>query len=61
MKLSDIPGDVIQALEDMYSSQSILEMKPKEMFIAYCEWHGLLTFGEQLWLTAIALKKLEDR
>lgn len=32
-----------------HSEKEIAGMSPKEAFIEYCEWNGLLGWGEKLW------------
>lgn len=43
-------SEVLLALQKRgRSEQEIARMSPKETFIEYCEWNGLLSWGETLW------------
>lgn len=43
-------SEVLMALQKRgHSEQDIARMSPKKAFIEYCEWNGLLSWGETLW------------
>lgn len=43
-------SEVLLALQKRgHSEKEIAGMSPKETFIEYCEWNGLLGWGEKLW------------
>jgi hypothetical protein len=61
-KFEAIPNEVLAALMGReHSAQAILRMTPKELFIEYCEWHGLINWGNTLWDIVIALSKIEEK
>lgn len=49
-------SEVLMALQKRGRSEGeIARMSPKEAFIEYCEWNGLLSWGETLWNQVMAL------
>lgn len=45
-----IPLPILNALQAMkYSDSRIYLMTPRDRFIAYCNWEGLVNWGDTLW------------
>ena len=60
MNLKAIPPEVLKVLQERkLSCTEILELTPEQMFIEYCEWNGLINWGQTLWNHAKTLSKLE--
>lgn len=61
MDSEDIPSKVLDALRFRGISEAALaDMTPKEVFLEYCEWEGLLgSWGETLWEVTRVLHKAQ--
>ena len=58
-EIDKIPLEVLDSLrENNYTDEQIRKMKPKDMFIIYCEWEGLINYGSSLWDYVVELQKL---
>lgn len=44
-----------------HSEEEILRMSPREAFVEYCEWHGLIRWGDSLWENAKHLMTMEPQ
>lgn len=45
-----IPDQIFDACQDRgISLDRINSMTPKERFVEYCQWHGLINWGNTLW------------
>ena len=42
-----------------HSLDDVAAMSPREVFNEYCEWHGLVSWGDALWKMAEELKGAE--
>ena len=50
LKIDDLNGDTLDALRERgHSDEQIEAMSPSEAFSEYCNWHGLLGWGNELW------------
>lgn len=50
MNFENKNSEVLLALKKRgHSEQDIARMSPKNAFVEYCEWNGLLCWGETLW------------
>lgn len=52
-----IPHHVLAALRSAeYTDDQIKLMTAQEVFDAYCDWHGLINWGNVLWNTVLDLQ-----
>lgn len=57
--IEKIPSQVVDALhERRFSDSEIEQMEPEQMFREYCNWHGLIGWGGELWSVVHALSKI---
>lgn len=63
MELKDIPEDVLNAVRkrNIFDDDQISEMDAKQLFHEYCNWHGLINWGDRLWETMEELRELEQQ
>ncbi len=61
-RLSKIPKDILQNLQQNYPLEEILKMTPQEMFKVYMEQMDLTDPGieDSIWNTAIELSKIDN-
>jgi hypothetical protein len=53
MDISKTPANVLAALRNRgHDDEAIAAMSPQSAFREYCDWHGLLGWGDELWHTA---------
>lgn len=58
MKLEDIPEDVLENCRERgHSDEDIELMSPRQLFVEYCEWEGLISWGNKLWNIVSKLNK----
>ncbi len=61
MKIANIPHRVVDAARSRaIQDEQIEKMTGKELFIEFCEWHGLIRWGTDLFYTANALESIEN-
>jgi len=48
MKIEKIPENILEDLRWQLSDEEIVESTPDQLFIEYCEWHGLCLCGYRL-------------
>lgn len=59
--ISKVPLSVREALENRgFSDLQILAMNPQQMFNEYCQWHGLINWGNALWYIVVELRAAES-
>lgn len=61
MKLKDIPPSVVDANRERGHTDAEMErMSAEDLFVEYCEWHGLIRWGRNLFNLATNMKALEQ-
>ncbi len=57
MKLDDIPDHVLEDIRqrECWTDKQIEGMSPRKVFAEYCEWHGLINWGSELFDLAVEL------
>lgn len=59
--INDIPRSVLEACRNRgWTDDAIKGMTPRQMFGEYCEWHGLINWGNQLWCVVDALNHMRQ-
>lgn len=59
MELSKIPPQVLAAVRqrERYTDAEIESLSPQSLFDEYCNWHGLIRWGDTLWQAVEQLKQ----
>ncbi len=58
MKLDDIPDDILDDVRSRgLSDEDIVNATPKEIFNEYCNWNGLIHWGNRLWNVVMTLNR----
>lgn len=53
-KKEKVPEPIVAACyERGHDDAAILLMTPQERFVEYCEWHGFIHYGDNLWTLVI--------
>ncbi|MFM0608666.1 hypothetical protein PQR05_29470 [Paraburkholderia sediminicola] len=53
MNIPETPANVLAALRKRgHDDEAIAAMSPQFAFSEYCDWHGLIGWGDELWNTA---------
>lgn len=61
MKLEHIPQSILDANRQRgHSNEQIERMSAEKLFVEYCEWHGLVRWGRNLFDLAVTLHRLEQ-
>jgi hypothetical protein len=61
MRLQDIPVQVLSACEEMELEDAQIEaLSPRQLFVKFCEWEGLINWGDTLWGIVEKLKAGEQ-
>ena len=62
MKIEDIPETVLEAARERgFSDAAIAQMPIKRLFNEFCNWHGLINWGYNLFNLVEALQKAENK
>ena len=60
--IDQIPKHILADLRQRgHSDEAIERMSPREVFQEYCEWNGLIRWGDPLWEAVSALKAIQDQ
>ena len=60
LNFDELLGDTLDALRERgHSDEQIEAMSPSEAFSEYCNWHGLLGWGDELWALMAELNRAE--
>lgn len=60
MNTHKIHARVFQDLREAgYKLNELESMSAKELFSAWCEWHGLINWRDTLWHVVLSLKEAE--
>jgi hypothetical protein len=62
MKIEAIPNNVLEAVRKRgYADERITKMSARKLFAEFCNWHGLINWGESLFDVALVLQELDSR
>jgi hypothetical protein len=60
MQIDKIPAKVLSVAKEVGKPKAELElMTGKELFEMYCDWEGLINYGDELWELVMSLRFAE--
>lgn len=60
MNIDKIPTMILGALRNRLTDEAIQQASPREAFAQYCEWYGLIAWGDTLWDVIESLKAAKE-
>ena len=61
MDVSKIPTRILADIRERgHSDAEVASMSPREAFAEYCNWHGLIGWGGDLWGVVESLNKADS-
>jgi len=62
LNIAHIPKQIISDLQERgHSLEAIADMDPQKAFREYCEWNGLIRWGDALWDAMENLNRAEKK